>query len=87
MPKTFESASELCDNYLDHLNHMLTYLMRELERNLARQEEIDNQVFELHQEQTIRSHIVRSQHVSVSKKTLTVFGYPYFKDKNLFHLP
>ena len=87
MPKTFESASELCDNYLDHLNHMLTYLMRELERNLARQEEIDNQVFELHQEQTIRSHIVRSQHVSVSKKTLTVFGYPYFKDKNLFHPP
>ena len=87
MPKTFESASELCDNYLDHLNHMLTYLVRELERNLARQEEIDTQVFELHQEQTIRSHIVRSQHVSVSKKTLTVFGYPYFKDKNLFHPP
>ena len=87
LPKTFESASELCDNYLDHLNHMLTYLLRELERNLARQEEIDTQVFELHQEQTIRSHIVKSQHVSVSKKTLTVFGYPYFKDKNLFHPP
>lgn len=87
MPKTFEAASELCDNYLDHLNHMLTYLVRELERNLARQEEIDTQVFELQQEQSIRAHIVRSQHVSVSKKSLTVFGYPYFKDKNLFHPP
>ena len=30
MPKTFESASELCDNYLDHLNHMdhLDHLFR-----------------------------------------------------------
>ena len=54
MPKTFEAASELCDNYLDHLNHMLTYLVRELERNLARQEEIDTQVFELQQEQKRR---------------------------------
>ena len=87
MPKTFESASEYCDNYLDHLNHMLNNLVRELDRNLARQEEIDMQVFELQQEQTIRSHIARSHHVSVAKRTLTVFGFPYFKDVNLFHPP
>ena len=34
-----------------------------------------------------RSALVKAQHVSVSKKSLTVFGFPYFKDQNLFHPP
>ena len=34
-----------------------------------------------------RSALVKMQHASVSKKSLTVFGFPYFKDQNLFHPP
>merc|ERR1719450_1145211 len=30
---------------------------------------------------------VKNQHVSVSKKSLTVFGFPYFKDQTLYHPP
>ena len=44
LPKAFESASDLCDNYLDHLTNMLQALAAELQRNLKRQEEIDEQV-------------------------------------------
>ena len=28
-----------------------------------------------------------NQHVSVTKKTLSLFGYPYFKDVQMYHPP
>ena len=28
-----------------------------------------------------------NQHVSVTKKTLSLFGYPYFKDIQMYHPP
>ena len=28
-----------------------------------------------------------NQHVSVAKKTLSVFAFPYFKDKQIYHAP
>lgn len=31
--------------------------------------------------------LVNAQHVSVSKKSLSIFGYPYFKDVQLYHPP
>lgn len=45
------------------------------------------QVFELYKGQGSKSIAAKTQHVSVTKKTLTVFGFPYFKDENLFHPP
>ena len=87
LPKDFDSASDLCDNYLDHLNNMLRRLTGELDRNLKRQEAIEEHISELNMGQASKSYLAKSQHVSVSKKTLTVFGFPYFKDQNLFHPP
>merc|ERR1719369_1274724 len=87
MPVDFSSLSAYCSNYMDHLNNMLGTLQAELDRNLRRQQEIEEQVCELNIAQVNRSLQVKNQHVSVSKKTLTVFGYPYFKDMNLYPPP
>merc|ERR1719228_2307279 len=89
IPKSFESAIDFSDNFLDHLNNMLQCLTNELNANLARQEEIDEEITELQDGQISKSTSTKfkSQHVSVSKKALTVFGFPYFKDKNVFYPP
>jgi len=87
MPADFSSLSELCVNYMDHLSNMLGTLQGELERNLRRQQEIEEQVCELNLAQSTRAGQVRNQHVSVSKKALSVFGFPYFKDQTLYHPP
>jgi len=87
MPPDFSSLSELCVNYMDHLSNMLGTLQGELERNLRRQQEIEEQVCELNSAQATRAITVKNQHVSVSKKALSVFGFPYFKDQTLYHPP
>jgi len=87
MPTDFSSLSAYCVNYMDHLSNMLGTLQAELDRNLRRQQEIEEEVCELNNAQQNRNLQVKNQHVSVSKKSLTVFGFPYFKDQTLYHPP
>ena len=87
MPADFSSLSAYCVNYMDHLSNMLGTLQAELERNQRRQQEIEEEVCELNNAQQSRIMQVKNQHVSVSKKSLTVFGFPYFKDQTLYHPP
>jgi len=87
MPEDFNSLSAYCVNYMDHITNLLVTLQVELDRNVRRQQEIEEEVHEKEVAQINRNIQVKNQHVSVSKKSLTVFGFPYFKDQTLYHPP
>ena len=65
---------------------MLKKLQKDLEQNLRRQNEIDLEIQDLQLERPHRNKD-QQQHVSVMKKSLSVFWAPYFKDNRLFTHP
>ena len=82
----YNSLSDLCGNYLQHLTDMLNNLQRELERNLSRQREIDLEVSDLNHAHLLKSH-APSKHRILTRKAISVFAAPYFKDKDLYGPP
>ena len=86
LPSDFHSLRDLSENYHDHLQQMLVLLQEQLERNLARQRQVDAELEELDVDQA-KTAKAQGQHVSVTRKALSIFGYPYFKDRNLYHPP
>merc|ERR1719342_1309011 len=82
----FSSLYELCDNYIENLNNMLQMMQKELERNLSRQREIDLEIADL-QLSNLAATKNKNQHKIISRKPLSIFASPYFKDKHLYHPP
>ena len=82
----FINLYDLCDNYIDHLQNMLEMLQQELDRNQYRQEQIELEVTDL-----IYSGVIKKknegQHKIISRKPISIFAYPYFKDQDLFGPP
>ena len=83
----YDSLNDLCDNYIDHLNQMLLMLQKELERNIARQSQIDAEISDVNLANSLRAQQSKNQHKIISRKPLTIFAAPYFKDKSLFGPP
>ena len=82
----FNNLYDLCDNYIDHLHNMLQMLQQELDRNQYRQEQIELEVTD-----HIYSGVIKKknegQHKIISRKPISIFAYPYFKDQDLFGPP
>ena len=82
----FMNLYDLCDNYIDHLQNMLEMLQQELDRNQYRQEQIELEVTDL-----IYSGVIKKknegQHKIISRKPISIFAYPYFKDQDLLAPP
>ena len=56
------------------------------ERNLSRQREIDLEISDL-QLSNLAATKNKNQHKIISRKPLSIFASPYFKDKHLYHPP
>jgi len=87
LPPTDENLAIINTNYKDYLENFLSTLTKELDDNLQRQYEIE---LELEEKESKLSNATKhpiKRHVSISKKSMIVFGYPYFKDKQLYHPP
>ena len=83
---SFNNLYDLCDNYIDHLQNMLQMLQTELDRNQFRQEQIELEVTDLIQAGVFKKKN-EGQHKIISRKPISIFAYPYFKDQDLFGPP
>ena len=84
----FNSLVNLNMTYMDHLNKVLLTLQRELLRNQERQRQIDVEIHDLMSGSgNLGSQQARSQHRIITRRALSVFAAPYFKDQNIFFPP
>ena len=82
----FNNLYDLCDNYIDHLQNTLQMLQQELDRNQYRQEQIELEVTDLIYAGATKKKN-EGQHKIISRKPISIFAYPYFKDQDLFGAP
>ena len=82
----FNNLYDLCDNYIDHLQNTLQMLQQELDRNQYRQEQIELEVTDLIYAGATKKKN-EGHHKIISRKPISIFAYPYFKDQDLFGPP
>ena len=87
LPVDFNSLLDLNNAYMEQLSKVLQTLQLELQRNQERQQQIDQEIHDLNVEQEYLGLQTRNQHRIISRKALSVFVSPYFKDKDIYFPP
>ena len=87
LAENFNSLVDLNIAYMEHLKKVLLTLQRELLRNQERQRQIDAEIHDLTSASGNLGCQPRSQHRIITRKALSVFAAPYFKDQNIFFPP
>ena len=87
LPIDYRSLADLNARYMNQLNKVLMTLQIELQRNQERQQQIDQEIYDVQAEQAYLGSQNKKQHRIITRKALSVFASPYFKDKNIYFPP
>ena len=87
LAENFHSLVDLNVAYTEHLKKVLVTLQRELLRNQERQRQIDVEIHDLISASGNFGCQPRSQHRIITRRALSVFASPYFKDQNIYFPP